>query len=379
MNTTKYRSKTSRFPFWTFYSLTFALFIVACHDEKSDTSSDPCSISFCDGNILRTCQPDGTYRETDCGERGCNLETLQCNQAETRCTANVCHGNKLVVCDKETGKTRETDCGEAGCNTQTLQCNQAETRCTANVCHGNKLVVCDKATGKTSETDCGTLGCDPQKAECFTKPEFVQVPASQNNTEGASCTKDFVQHCADNDVMITCGYAYDETNKTLADNLSVIHTKCSDQNTKSISYKCGIYQKNGINETACIADNDSDQCSTRGEYTRFCQAEYVDYFEEFIEQQYVVLCELFDDGKLHNFTEEIKYCSDICTETEDGCPVETCSIPSGKQYNDKCDGNVVKLCDKQQDGTYRYFASNCQADEDSYCYQDVESAWCDWN
>jgi hypothetical protein len=191
-------------------------------------------------------------------------------------------------------------------------------------------------------SECASGYCNSD-SQCATKPsasdvlDLQEIPADQNNAEGASCDANaFVEHC-NGDKMVMC--KYDDVKKQG----TVVADACES------GYSCALTMRNGKNYPGCISSEVT--CEKDDADEQQCDIDDLGY-----EILRAFSCQLFEDGNYYKVYNE-KYCAGACSTKK--CEQETCDPLVSKCSDDL---NYTLECNEISPGNYIYKAYNCSFD-----------------
>ena len=257
--------------------------------KEGDSCVAKCTADVCDGDKIKACNAQtgvlstaqactgsdthGVYTCSNniCGLSGCaNGYHKEGNACVANCTTNVCDGDKIKVCDKQSGILSAAQsctgsdthgvytcsnniCGLSGCaNGYHKEGNACVANCTADVCDGDKIKLCNKQTGVLSAAQACT-GSDAHGVyTCSNNICGLSGCANGYHKEGNACVANCTTDVCDGKQIRSCNKQTGILSAAADCNGPDAHGiyACSN-NICSLSECLGGYHKEG---SACVKD-----------------------------------------------------------------------------------------------------------------------------
>ena len=254
------------------------------------------------------------------------------NDKPTGCTATVCSGDSLIVCNAD-GTTTTQTC-DNGCDATTNQCKAASDNDNndqgGNDQGGNDQGGDDQGGNDQGGNDQGgsDQGGNDQggndQGGAVVDGNLLPVPSSQNNTKGAKCDSTFVEHC-DGDTVVYC--VADED-----DELTVDRINCAEG-----SMQCAARQI-GSGDDAYNFANCYESCTKEGDKSHICSTD--EYAAELLVDG---VCLNTSKGLLlmEDLDGSAAYCGNVCQNHT----CETNKACGSISYEGSCNGDILTFCD----------------------------------
>ena len=233
-----------------------------------------CTTDVCDGDKIKTCNKqtgvlsaaqactgNDTHGVYACANNACGLSSctngyhLENGACVANCTTDVCDGNQIRICNKQTGVLAAAQactgndthgvyacsnnaCGLSGCaNGYHLENGVCTANCTTDVCDGARIRVCNKQTGVlAAATDC--TGNDPHGVyACSNKACALSSCVAGYHKEGSTCVKDPASSCTGTNWVSSATYTV--AHEGYGCNSETQYFICQDGSNTALTDSCG--------------------------------------------------------------------------------------------------------------------------------------------
>ena len=264
-------------------------------NSNEDGCVGSCITNACDGDKLKvcntqtgqysapqTCTGDDAHGIYACSNGACGLSSCatgyhkEGNACVVNCTTDVCDGNKIKICNKQTGVLADATacsgsdahgvytcsanaCGLSSCTSgYHKEGNACVANCTTDVCDGAKIKICNKQTGVLANATACTGNDAHGTYACANNVCALSGCTSGYHKEGSACVANCTADVCDGNKIKICN----KQTGVLAD-----ATTCSGSDAHGVyacsAGACGLssctsgYHKEG---NACVANCTTNVC-----------------------------------------------------------------------------------------------------------------------